>query len=424
MKKVLLWVIRIICILVIIAAACSVGYTLLHKDKTAEVTEEAPVVEAASDFGAAETVEEPSDVEDTAVAVVTEDIGGDENPSLVIYPGGNAEDEEGITITASFGDIDNSILADLRWYVDGELAQEDDERLIVDGSVLYFVYDPTGAESEDVIISLEAEFSGKTITAATSVSVEATGDVSGNAEQGSVSGNAEQASVSGNAGSEVKTMEIPVKIIESCSTYEDVDLDVPYGDLYLDAEAVLVAYDTNSYDQDVIQLRLEDDTLVWIVASHAEISDEDCTAESDYDDATKTAYVNDSEYESETDYLVWVSLYTQQVTVFKGEKGSWAVEEAFDCATGKNDTPTTTGTFTLEGVTDRWTLGAGDTYVAPVIVFNGGEAFTSLPKNAETDEVTDDTMGKPASGGGVRLSDDDIAWLADNVPEGTTVVVY
>lgn len=43
----------------------------------------------------------------------------------------------------------------------------------------------------------------------------------------------------------------------------------------------------------------------------------------------------------------------------------------------------------------------------PVLIFNGGEAFTSQPYDVETDEVDDDTIGKPSSGGGVRLVKED-----------------
>ena len=40
------------------------------------------------------------------------------------------------------------------------------------------------------------------------------------------------------------------------------------------------------------------------------------------------------------------------------------------------------------------------------------------------DEIADDTIGKPASGGGVRLLEDDIAWMSENMLIDTMVVVY
>lgn len=60
----------------------------------------------------------------------------------------------------------------------------------------------------------------------------------------------------------------------------------------------------------------------------------------------------------------------------------------------------------------------------PVLIFNGGEAFTSQPYDVETDEIVDDTMGEPASGGSVRMLEEDIAWMSENMTIDTMVVVY
>ena len=60
----------------------------------------------------------------------------------------------------------------------------------------------------------------------------------------------------------------------------------------------------------------------------------------------------------------------------------------------------------------------------PVMIYNGGEAITSRPYDAQTNYITDTTMGKPASGGSVRMREDDIQWMAENIPVGTLVVVY
>lgn len=76
----------------------------------------------------------------------------------------------------------------------------------------------------------------------------------------------------------------------------------------------------------------------------------------------------------------------------------------------------------LNTLNERWDL--GKTYVEPVLIFNGGEAFTSQPYDVETGEIADDTMGEPASSGSVRMLEDDIAWMSDNLPIGTMVVVY
>ena len=99
-----------------------------------------------------------------------------------------------------------------------------------------------------------------------------------------------------------------------------------------------------------------------------------------------------------------------------------ALVNTFECATGKNSSPTTTGVYTYSALQDKWDL--GDTYVKPVMIYNGGEAITSRPYDAQTNYITDTTMGKPASGGSVRMREDDIQWMAESIPVGTLIVVY
>ena len=48
-------------------------------------------------------------------------------------------------------------------------------------------------------------------------------------------------------------------------------------------------------------------------------------------------------YDSKTDYLVWVSRYTQKVIVFTGKQGDWELIKTFPCSTGANNTPTPVG---------------------------------------------------------------------------------
>ena len=56
--------------------------------------------------------------------------------------------------------------------------------------------------------------------------------------------------------------------------------------------------------------------------------------------------------------------------------------------------------------------------------YNGGEAITSRRYDAQTHYITDTTMGQPASGGSVRMREDDIQWMSENIPVGTLIVVY
>jgi lipoprotein-anchoring transpeptidase ErfK/SrfK len=72
---------------------------------------------------------------------------------------------------------------------------------------------------------------------------------------------------------------------------------------------------------------------------------------------------------------------------------------------------------------DGWTT---STYtVRPVVRFKGGGyAFHSRLYRPGTWTLSDPSIGFPVSHGCVRMLQDDIQWVFDNIPGGTTVVIY
>ena len=309
-----------------------------------------------------------------------------------------------VRITASFSNIINSIQADLKWYLDGELVSESNDQLLVEGSTAIYgvTVDVENAEATEAHVELEVSFDDKTVSANTAFPVEQPDD---------------------GKYIMIQTEEITVTCIQDCSIYSDSGLSEDTGEIMYEEETgLLLAYDTNSSGLSALKLQFPDGSEGWVSARRNEITDEDCTTDEDYTDEQKMDFVNSMNYDSETQYLVWVSLYTQKVNVFTGYKGNWTLVQTFDCATGINETPTTTGVFKIQTLKERWDLGI--TYVEPVLIFNGGEAFTSQPYDVETDEIVDDTMGEPASGGSVRMLEEDIAWMSENMTIDTMVVVY
>jgi hypothetical protein len=220
----------------------------------------------------------------------------------------------------------------------------------------------------------------------------------------------------------IQTEEIPVTAKKTTNIYTDSDLEDEDGELAKGDSGLLLAYASGNSGMTAIRLQFDDGSSGWVSADDVTISDEDCTIDEDYSEEAKTDFVNSMRYDSETEYLVWVSLYTQKVNVFSGYQGNWVLEKTFDCATGSNSSPTTTGTYTYNTLKDRWDLGT--TYVEPVLIFNGGEAFTSRPYSTDSDEIEDETMGEPVSGGSVRMLEEDIAWMKENLTIGSLVVIY
>lgn len=403
MKRFFAWALRICCFAVIAAAVFTVARCVVHinDDHSYETImgvsqSRSPDLSQAENALSAETV--------TQVELQLSN-GADEDPKVALSADGSATvNHSTVTVTASFTNIKNSILADLHWYLDGAPIKESTECLLVEGSTVTIgaSVDVEQQESDEARVELYVDFAGKRAVAETSIPVE---------------------KPDGDNSVVIQTEEITVTCIQDCSIYSDSGLSEDTGDIMYEGETgLLLEYDTNSGGLSALRLQFPDGSSGWVSARRNQITEEDCTTDEDYTDQQKTDFVNSMNYDSYTSRLVWVSLYTQTVNVFTGYKGHWELEKSFDCATGVNETPTTTGVFTISAVKDRWDLGL--TYVEPVLIFNGGEAFTSQPYDAETGKIADDTMGAPASGGSVWMLEKDIAWMRENVPLNTMVVVY
>ena len=143
-----------------------------------------------------------------------------------------------------------------------------------------------------------------------------------------------------------------------------------------------------------------------------------------YTDITKENYVNEGGYSSGSQYLIWLSHYSQRVYVFTGSKGKWKIYKTMPCATGRVDiryTPTPRGTFKV-GKKER-TVKRKTHYCDYWTHFKGNTSFHTRTKKY-SGGYKNAAMGKPASAGCVRMYDDDAKWIYQNIPTGTTVVSY
>lgn len=188
----------------------------------------------------------------------------------------------------------------------------------------------------------------------------------------------------------------------------------------------------SSIQTDPGQVRLTDGTTGWMPWSDYLVSRTDYTQYWDYSQATKEGFVNQKGYKSSTGYLVWISLKTQKVNIFQGQKGSWKLIRTCPCATGRNVTPTVTGVFQVIYKTSLWRFTEVingkevDDYfrVYKVTGFWGGQATHSRLYLTKDGSLLDGTMGTPVSHGCVRMMDEDCGYIYSSVPYNTTVVVY
>ena len=146
--------------------------------------------------------------------------------------------------------------------------------------------------------------------------------------------------------------------------------------------------------------------------------------ENDYDDFDKEVFVSMKGYESKTDYLIWVNRAYQRANIFQGSAGNWELIKTFIVATGSPTTMTRRGVSEIPSRTAAgWNF--GHFIVEPVVRFFPGTryAFHSRPLNPRTKKVSDERIGFPVSAGCVRMYCDDIWYIYDNIPDGTTVVI-
>lgn len=180
------------------------------------------------------------------------------------------------------------------------------------------------------------------------------------------------------------------------------------------------------------QVRLADGTTGWMPWSDYLVSRTDYTQYWDYSQATKEGFVNQKGYKSSTGYLIWISLKTQKVNIFQGQKGSWKLIRTCPCATGRNVSPTVTGVFQVIYKTSYWRFSevingkeVDDYYrVFKVTGFWGGQATHSRLYLTKDGSLLDGTMGTPVSHGCVRMMDEDCGYIYSSIPYNTTVVVY
>ncbi len=147
--------------------------------------------------------------------------------------------------------------------------------------------------------------------------------------------------------------------------------------------------------------------------------------EHDYQDYEKETWVNAKGHASETDYLIWVNISMQRVNIFKGSKGNWKLVRSAIVGSGAPGHSTPVGVYTTTyKQAAGWTT---STYTCrPVIGFkkNTGYAFHSRLYYPGSNKLTDARIGFPVSHGCIRMYDEDVNYIYDNIPIGSTVVVY
>lgn len=126
-------------------------------------------------------------------------------------------------------------------------------------------------------------------------------------------------------------------------------------------------------------------------------------------------------YSSLTPYLILVNRGEHKVGVFQGWQGNWNCIQYWDCANGKASTPTVGGVFQIGSRGYYFDSGGSRCYWWTQ--FCGDYLFHSVLYNING-TLQDGRVGMALSHGCVRLQIENAKWIYDNIPSGSTVVVY
>lgn len=221
-----------------------------------------------------------------------------------------------------------------------------------------------------------------------------------------------------NALQTVQTMRVPCTVEKETTLYSDSYLTNPIRTL----PAGSTVYNEWHPAGNTFYASCEDGTKGWVYRWDCYIPDDVVTTDGklDYSKATKEGFVDLRGYSSATDYLIWVSRYTQKVIVYQGSYGDWEVIRTMPCSTGENNTPTPAGIYVTSMNDVGWDF--NNYYVSNVTIFWGDHAFHSILLSYNGG-IYDDRVGIPLSHGCVRMLIEDCRYIS-SLPLNTTVIVY
>ena len=125
---------------------------------------------------------------------------------------------------------------------------------------------------------------------------------------------------------------------------------------------------------------------------------------------------------SKTDFLLWVDLSRIRLYVLEYADEGWQVLHTLPCAVGDASHPTPGGRFEISYKCAS--IGKEDLYLCRyALCFYGGYMLHSVLFDWSGNEVIDGRLGMRISHGCVRLRVQDVKWLYDTIPIGTTVFV-
>ncbi|MBC5998287.1 murein L,D-transpeptidase [Romboutsia ilealis] len=140
-------------------------------------------------------------------------------------------------------------------------------------------------------------------------------------------------------------------------------------------------------------------------------------------DTDMTAFVNDNNIKSPSDYLIVTSIKERITYIFEKEGEMWVLIYRWSCTVGKPSTPTIKGVFAV-GVKYPAITSEGSKVSAKYATNIVGEYFYhSILYDLTGTYIYDGRLGVAISHGCIRLDTNNARWIFNSVPEGTTIVI-
>ncbi len=156
-----------------------------------------------------------------------------------------------------------------------------------------------------------------------------------------------------------------------------------------------------------------------------DLSTEEFTFVSDaHSDARVDMLTRANSYSSPSKYIILVNRTTHTTGVYEGSKGKWKEVMYVTVSDGAPRTPTVEGVFKV-GIKMRYFDSEGHRlFYATQFYYDYLFHSISYYQDPQPTRIRDGRIGVPISHGCVRMVLEDAKWIYDNVPAGTTVVVY
>lgn len=156
----------------------------------------------------------------------------------------------------------------------------------------------------------------------------------------------------------------------------------------------------------------------------------------DWSRSVKENYVNKKKFKSSTNYLIWLSKYTQKVYVFKraNKHSKWVLQKTYRCSTGTfaHPTPTNMNYILIRKQYDRHRVtNKGLRYYYKYLSAFGkkgssgrGNAFHTVCWKEGSNKMLKPVKDKPNTKGCARMFTGEAKWIYSHVPTKTRVISY